>query len=478
MNPRPRGREGQESSRRRRTLAHGAGAYGRLSLGRVDFGRQLGLISPDRQPAVGPSARPLHARSSALSPLTLGALFFGLGAVALLAVYVSLPAAAIVYAVGYVLLTWVRPELALLLMFAAAPFLYDLGGGPVKMALAEINLVLATPVLAAKAFFGHGRFTRNPLKWPILAYFVVCIFSSLLNGITTEGVVSMAQMALYLIIAVFVFSSCVNRLRLFQMAYYGLLLSATCLALIAVATRAQYILGIHKNALGTNLSYAVVICGELWFAEQGRWRKRWWGLLACVLMAGLFFSLSRGAWLGAVAGLAVIAVARRQIGLVLSGTIVVAVLMAACWHLLADRERQYAADLAAQSHNVKARLVSIDYAMRCFESSPLLGVGVGLRKQYDATNVIMSTLAETGVLGLATFASIFVALFLAVWKPMRYLSRSDPRFSILIIGAALCACEFVHGCADHYWSRTLLPVWASVGMTLFVCDQVRRRASQ
>ena len=478
MNPGPRVRQGQESSRRWRTHRSSAGACGQVSVGSVNVGRRVELLSSDEQPAAGDATRRLHARPRALSPLAIGALLLGLGTVALLAFYVSLPAAAIVYAVGYVLLTWIRPELALLLMFAAAPFPHDLGGGPVKTALAEINLVLATPVLAAKAFFGHRRLTRNPLKWPILAYFVVCIFSSLLNGITTEGFISMAQMALYLIIAVFVFSSCVNRLRLFQMAYYGLLLSAMFLALIAVATRAQYILGIHKNALGTNLSYAVVICGELWFAEPDRWRKRWWGLLACVLMAGLFFSLSRGAWLGAVAGLGVIALARRQVRVVLSGTIVVVVVMVACWHLLADRERQYAADLAAESHNIKARLVSIDYAMRCFERSPVLGVGVGLRKQYDATNVIMSTLAETGVLGLATFASVFLALLLAVWKPMRYLSRSDPWFSILIIGAALCACEFVHGCADHYWSRTLLPVWASVGMTLFVCDQVRRCPSR
>jgi len=38
----------------------------------------------------------------------------------------------------------------------------------------------------------------------------------------------------------------------------------------SVITRQEYVAGMHKNAVGTNLSYAVVICAELWFAATDR----------------------------------------------------------------------------------------------------------------------------------------------------------------------------------------------------------------
>jgi len=419
--------------------------------------------SRERRPQGRPDSRPRVG----LGPLRLLAVLAALGAIALLGYYVSLPAAAIVYAVGYMLLTWLRPELALFLMFAAAPFPYDLGGGPVKMALAEINLVLAAPVLFIRTIARRRRFVHSPIKWPVLAYFAVCVISSVIHGITNEGIVSMAQMALYMILAVFVFSSCVRENRLYYAAFYGLLFSAAAVAVLAVATRQSYVLGVHKNAVGTNLAYAVIVCGELWLAEPRRSHKRLLGLLGCLLVGGLVFSLSRGAWVGAAAGLAVITAMRRQFKLLLPGALLAGMVIAVFWQLLPRHDQEYATALGSGAYNVQTRLVSIEYAMRYFQTSPVLGVGVGLRKQYDATNVIVSTLAETGYLGLLTFLSIFVAFGTSVWRARGRLRIGDPLFSLLAIGLALMVCQFLHGCVDHYWSRVLLVVWGAAGMAIY-----------
>lgn len=400
--------------------------------------------------------------------LLLGAAVAGL---ALVYVYVSPLIAGVAYLIGYPILAWVRPDLALMLMFAATAFPYDVGGGPVKMAVGEISLVLATPALVIRAFSRGERVVRNPMKWPIIAYFAVCLISSGLNGITGETLSSMGQMFIYMVLAVFVFSSCVSEYELFNSAFAGLLLSASVVAVMLVATRQEYVFGVHKNANGATLSFAMVVCGEFWFAAEDPKRKRRWTLLLLLLLGGLFFSLSRGAWVGAAAGLGVVAALRRKFRLLLRGAIVASLVIGIGWQFLSDQKKDYVGALDSESHNVKARIISVEYAMHYFESSPLLGVGVGLRKQYDATNVIVAILAETGIAGLVTFMSIFLAFAAAVWRNRARIPSRDPAFSLLAIGAGLMLCQFLHGLVDHYWTRILLTIWASAGMAIYAMSR-------
>ena len=55
----------------------------------------------------------------------------------------------------------------------------------------------------------------------------------------------------------------------------------------------------------------MIVGTELWFAAKGR-RKHILSLALAIIAAGLFFSLSRGAWLGAVIGIFVLIALRRQ----------------------------------------------------------------------------------------------------------------------------------------------------------------------
>lgn len=413
-------------------------------------------------------------------PWVLIAFLIGsLGVLGLFGWYVSIPVAAAVYALGFLVLTWFRPDLAFLLIFMTAPFVWDLGLGPVKMALSEVSLVLALPVLMFRRLLGGRPGARSPLKWPVAAYFLVCVVSVVLNGEWQSSITSMVQMFVYMVVAVYVFSTCLRTPADVTYALHGFLLANAFLAVIVIATRSSYILGLHKNGVGSQLAFAVVIGTELWLQRLGTRRSRFWfSCLFGLLAVGLVISLSRGAWMGAAAGIFIILGLRGRFKLLLRLAIVLIPVIIAAWLIVPEASKEYATDLRLESHNVKARLVSIDFAMTFFHESPIYGVGVGLRKTYDATNLVISTLAETGVLGLGAFLMIFVTFGWIVFTTRRRIAASDPMFSMLAIGAALMACKFLHGCVDHYWSRGMLPVWAGAGMAVFAFAASRRRSGR
>ncbi len=90
----------------------------------------------------------------------------------------------------------------------------------------------------------------------------------------------------------------------------------------------------------------------------------------------------------------------------------------------------------------------------------------------------MSTLAETGMLGLIAFLSIFGVLLWMAWKAQKRIARTDPVFSLLVIGVALMFGKFCHGLVDHYWSRGIIPVWAGAGLVCFAYSYSQRNNPQ
>jgi hypothetical protein len=110
---------------------------------------------------------------------------------------------------------------------------------------------------------------------------------------------------------------------------------------------------------------------------------------------------------------------------------------------------------------------------------PLFGVGIGLRKQVDATNFVLVTLAESGVIGLIAITGVFVTV---VTVGVR-LCRSGTEQGLVLCGAlavGMLACKVGHGMVDHFWGRgNGTAVWASVGLLLAADKQrfSRRRFS-
>ncbi|HSI32435.1 MAG: O-antigen ligase family protein [Phycisphaerae bacterium] len=418
-------------------------------------------------------AEPLPVRRPTVTVGAVVAMLAATGVVAAVGLLLSIEVAGILFVGGIFTLAAVRPPLAFVFMLATAPFGYDVGGGPVNMAAADLSMVIA---LGAFVATGRARLGPNPLRWTVLAYFVVCLVSSVLNGVLADSVPSMVQMAVYTIGAVFVFSGCVRRAEDLYPALYAMLAVDLFLVIVQIVSRSNFVLGLHKNAVGTHMGFGTVVAVGLWLTATDKRRRRQLALVAGGLSVGLLLSLSRGAWLGTACGIVLMFALRGRLLTSLKFVAAATPVVVVCWMLLPEQSKEYATDLRIDSHNIKARLDSIDFAMTYFKQSPIVGVGVGLRKVYDATNVVMSTLAETGVLGLATFSSIFATLYWMTFRAARRLDYTDSAYPLLIVGAALVTAKLVHGLVDHYWGRGILPAWAGAGMIVYAYGRARRSA--
>jgi hypothetical protein len=398
--------------------------------------------------------------------------------------------AGIFYVLVYLAVCWKRPQVAMMLIFALAPFQNDIGalgrqqdpddptadtggggGAGPHFSMAEINLMLA-----ALLFFLRRRpLLFGPALVPTVLYFGVCICSSLLSWRPTT-MTSMIQMALYIIVAVAVFTSLGRDEQDYYLSFYGLLIVGLVLAVAVLVTHSGYVLNLHKNGVGGSLSCAVIVATELWLAAPTPRRRMIMIWVLAILVAGLFFCLSRGAWIGAGVGIALILAMRREFSTLIKVSFAFVPLLCVCWYLLPEKSRDYTTGLSAKNENIQMRYNSVEYARERFESNPYLGVGVGLRKEYDATNLFWLTLAETGVPGALTFIALQFAILRMVWKTVQRLNRKDPLYSAVAIGGALMSGRFIHGMVDHYWSRGAITIaWAGAGMATYGYLIVRQR---
>ncbi len=409
-------------------------------------------------------------------------------AIALVALRSPLIAIGGFLAIGALVLTRKRPDLVLMLILAAAPFQRDLGqtdrdivGGAsagVAFSIAELLFAATLPAFLLNSLVQMRRVHLGPIAVPVLLYFSICVASSVLNWRGSSTFVSLGQIFLYLVLAVMSYASFPRKQEDLRLILTGLVCVGTFLA--ACTLVGQFgALGLNKNGAGASIASALLVCTELVF--QAKTRKTRVRLGACLglMAAALVLTLSRGAWLGAAAGLIVILCLRRQFVLLIRAGTAMALLMAIAWQFLPADKKDYAFDFNSNRFSVHARYESIDLARKYFESSPIIGVGVGLRKQVDATNVFWFTLAETGIAGLMTFGLIHVVLFGMIWMTHLKVNRSDIRFSLLVLGGALVLSKLTHGMVDHYWSRGhLLVAWAAAGMATGAYYSVRAETGQ
>lgn len=378
--------------------------------------------------------------------------------------------------IGFVLIFWtiafMRPEYALLLILAASPFPNSVSAGlPVQFAVSELSLALIIPVYLLKM---RRAPSIGPMALPVAAYLLVCSASMAWGGVDKTAIVSIFQMFLYLVIAVTIFAHLVPDPVRLLLPLKGLVVVVSLLALIGMATGFSF-MSIHKNNWGASLSTGLVVAVELWFSAERRKQKRLYMIAVVVISAALVLSVSRGGWMAAMAGVSVIIALRRQYKLLMRVAMGMVPVVAVCWMLLPEDMQDYAFGFEQERWNIKSRWESIDFAVANFSSSPLVGVGVGLRKEFDATNIVLTTLAETGVLGLLAFAAVQFACLRMVWRTQRCFQRSDPLYSLVALGGALVMARLAHGLVDHYWSRgAITPAWCAAGMALMLYLLTRR----
>lgn len=418
-----------------------------------------------------------HAWDDEEAARPVGGMIVGLvlGAVALGAIaQVSFEAAAAIFMLGFPILAWSRPDAALAVALAAAPFPFNVSPAFVNVSVAELCVTILFAIAVIRS--GSGRAVRfGPTLMPVAIYFAVCFVASIAYWRGSSAITSLLQMTIYLVMAVCVFASVVERKRDLLPALYVLVAVGVGVAALIVAGIS--IAGLHKNNLGASLSVAFVVAVELWFSSATSRRGRLWMSVAlAVLAAGLFMSLSRGAWAGALVGSAIIIYMRRQYGLLLRLVIAGVPLLALCWSMLPEAAQDYATEFSRGAGSVESRFANAHKALEQFAQNPLIGMGVGFRKEADATNIVLFTLAESGILGLAAFLWIHVVLLKMARRGRHGLELHDRLLSLLILGVALVASRFVHGLVDHYWSRgALIVAWSAAGMATLAHAQLQHR---
>ena len=392
----------------------------------------------------------------------------------------TLPALAMVYVVVVLTLGWTKPYYVMLLSMASAPFVMNVSGtGALKFSLTEINILLLSISMLGKLFLTHKLTSIGRMATPVAVYLAIAAISSVQGGIVTADIIALLQTAIFCFLCPLL---AVNS-NLTRSQSRNLLLgyAVACLILAALQSFAgvgNMVFAINKNNMGQNLATGLVVWVCLWMDSYHGWWSRLTIPAMLVTMLGLFVTLSRGAWVGAIVGLIVIGLLNRRFVLlarVLAFAIPVIVLM---WTFLPDDSKEYASSLDTKNnYNIAARYTSRDFALAAFKQNPLIGVGVSLRKEMDATNLVFVTLGESGILGFLSFLTIQVTYVVVVIRLIKSIPRHDPRFFLLIVSPTLMSVRLAHAQFDHYWVRGATTMaWVSVGLVVAIAADEKRRA--
>jgi O-antigen ligase len=229
----------------------------------------------------------------------------------------------------------------------------------------------------------------------------------------------------------------------------------TILLAIAASGTAMAIFGLAQlgregatlqNRIHANLSHYMTLsgltmiggCVLLAFLFEGRGRERWLGVAAVVPFAAMVLTLTRGAYVGAVAAVTAYLALRRPRGLLL-----VAPALVAMFFLLPPDVRHRAASIADPTDRTnRDRIAMARAGARMIADRPIFGLGPEMVKPYytlyrdpDAPrwrvphlhDNVLQIAAASGVIAAGTYL-VLVGLFLArAARVLRMARRSDPR---------------------------------------------------
>ena len=372
-----------------------------------------------------------------------------------------------------------RPDLPLILIFAALPFPLAIGGeaGAGNLSPADVLAMLALALLLVR----RPHLDLGPPIIPLLFFFAVCLTSTMMAADGTQSWLALIRMFLATGVAALVFGSSEFGPPTFHRCMAAYVAACMVLAIISLFTFASggfqesmYTLGINKNCQGPIFGCGVVVSVAYLLSETLSKKRRTQVIVAlgtCVI--GQMLSLSRGSWVATgVALLMLLLVTRRIKAFAICVTISVPV-VAAIWSLLPEEAINYATDVSSDTYVIRSRLDSIDVALDAYRRSPIFGVGVGLRRIVEPHNTIALTLGETGTVGLVGFVGIFVAGLYTFWKVARRAKLSPETLTLVLAGAAVFVLTNVHGLMDVYWRRGVgFMGWACVGMAIYVLNHL------
>lgn len=379
---------------------------------------------------------------------------------------------ALSYAVAFMVLTWHRLDAALALILVLAPWVQDVSGGSfAKFSLAELHIFMVTIVQLAKTILSRRTLSIGKMTRPVLLYMALMGVSAYQGGIEREDIIALFQTGIFCFILPFLFTD----RSLSPKMQRNILLAAACSTIVLgifqiIAGPKAFALGIHKNNMGQGMAAGLSLWMSTWFDGA----KGWWSKIVVpavmIVTVALVFTLSRGAWFGAVFALVALALMYGRLQLLLRAAIVIVPLVGVMWNYLPKSDQEYASSFDRQKYdNINVRYNNFEQTSALIRESPFIGHGISIRKQLDATNLVMVTLAEGGTVGFVLFIVVLWTYFTIVIRVARKMTHSDPRFFLIAASCAVMISRIGHAQFDHYWVRGASTIaWASVGMVLAV----------
>jgi exopolysaccharide biosynthesis WecB/TagA/CpsF family protein len=410
-------------------------------------------------------------------------------------------------------------SLVLLVSYALGYQFWHARIGP--MAVSLDRLLLCAVLAGAAVQWRIGRLPLRPLTandWALAAMLLVFITSATLSGQPeiTDGVTSKwgRLFAGFLLPAIMygIMRNVPTTRREWSWLLSGFVVLGIYLAITGALELAgkwsfvfpRYIadpgLGIHfgrargpdLNAVSLGLYLtACAACAWTLLVNAGRPWQQLVLVAAIPLIAGsVLFTFTRSTYIGLAASAATVAaleIPRRwRLPALMAGACLGLVVVAASWSHLLMLEREGSGEDA--EHSVDQRTSFAYVSAKMFWDHPVLGVGFG--RFYDQKlpylsdrsqhfelesirrlhhhNTVLSVLTETGLIGLAAFAAVFIAWARSAWSVAKYANASP---WVRAQGTLMLALLVNYLCSALFHDLTLLPsqellLFAFAGLTV------------
>lgn len=231
-----------------------------------------------------------------------------------------------------------------------------------------------------------------------------------------------------------------------------------------------YVLGLHKNVLGSFTGAGLVIAFAFWISARPP-RARWALPLAMILETlGLYSSVSRGAIVGTLLGMVAVSTAlgrRRWLtaGLVASGVLIFLVAI--------GPQSARKVDVAGAYDSSVVRQYSFSHATKKINEHPILGTGAATYRDRieelriglpDPNNMFLLTWAEVGIPGLA---ALLFLLFRYGQLFVRISRLPDETAVVAVAAGGVALSLLAHFQIDVTWTRgTTSLAFAMMGVML------------
>ncbi len=228
---------------------------------------------------------------------------------------------------------------------------------------------------------------------------------------------------------------------------------------------------VDPNSFGGLLAVIFVLAGSQVIARH-RVIPRWVTVPTVALSgAAMLFTQSRGSWVGAAAGLALVALLRYRRLLIPMALGAAAIPVLGIGAHFVDR---FAQAVRLEDPATKLRLSEYQNAFEIIRQHPLFGVGFGqapsVELQTGVSSIYLTIAEQTGLLGAALFVLAVGSILLTgfrYWRGRRDSPEGDLSLTLLAaLGSALTI-----GLVDHYFFNITFPhmaalLWILSGLVL------------